>query len=175
MAERELPAGLEPARHRELRGRQAVYVRRAVLALLLAFVVTALVGVFGQRPSSSSASGPAADLRVRAPTRLRGGLVFQARFDVVAHRVLAQPKLVLDSGWIEGMTINTTEPQAMSEATRNGRVVFSFDTLDAGERLTFWIQAQVNPTTVGRRRWGVELDDRSVALAAVHRTAFVFP
>ena len=175
MAERELPAGLEPARHRELRGRQAIHVRRAVLTVLLAFVVVALFGVFGQRSSSSSASGAAADLRVQAPTRLRGGLIFQARFDVVAHRALAQPKLVLDSGWIQGITLNTTEPSAMSEATRNGRVVFSFDTLDAGERLTFWIQSQVNPTTVGRRRWGVELDDRSLPIARVQRTAFVFP
>jgi len=116
-----------------------------------------------------------ADLRVRAPTRLRSGLIFQARFDVVAHRQLSQPKLVLDSGWVEGITINTTEPSAMSEATRNGRVVLSFDTLDAGERLTFWIQSQVNPTTVGRRRWGVELDDRSVPIARIQRTAFVFP
>ena len=175
MAERELPEGLDPARHRELRGRHALSVRRIVLVLLLAFVTAALFGVFGQRPSSSSASGAAADLRVRSPTRLRGGLVFQARFDVVAHRTLAQPKLVLDTGWIEGITINTTEPQPMSEATRDGRLVLSFDTLDAGERLTFWIQAQVNPTTVGRRRQGVELDDRSVPIAVVHRTALVAP
>jgi hypothetical protein len=175
VAQRELPAGLDRERHLHLRGRHAVAVRRIVLGLLFAFVVAALLNVFGQHSSNSSASGATADLRVRSPTRLRSGLIFQARFDVVAHRTLAQPKLVLDSGWIEGMTINTTEPSAMSEATRNGRVVFSFDTLDAGERLTFWIQAQVNPTTVGRRRWGVELDDRSVPLARVRRTAFVFP
>jgi hypothetical protein len=175
VAEREFPAGLDPARHRELRGRHALLVRRVVLTLLFAFVVAALLNVFGQHASNSSASSADADLHVRSPTRLRSGLIFQARFDVVAHRTLAQPKLVLDTGWIEGMTINTTEPSAMSEATRNGRAVFSFDTLDAGERLTFWIQAQVNPTTVGRRRWGVELDDRSVPLARVQRTAYVFP
>ena len=55
------------------------------------------------------------------------------------------------TGWLEGLTINSTEPQPSNEVTRDGRIVLGFDSLNAGERLTFWIQYQVNPTTVGHR------------------------
>ena len=158
-----------------MEGRHALPFRRAFLALLTAFIVAGLAGVFGQRPSSSRANAPDATLKVRSPERLRGGLIYQARFDVVPRRRLQVPKLVLDTGWIEGLTINSTEPQPSNEVTRNGRVVFGFDSLNAGERLTFWIQYQVNPTTVGHRDQGVELEDGTTRIARIERSATVFP
>lgn len=63
------------------------------------------------------------------------------------------------AGWLEGLTINSTEPQPSNEVMRDGRIVLGFDSLNAGERLTFWTQYQVNPTTVAHRDQGVELDD----------------
>lgn len=55
------------------------------------------------------------------------------------------------AGWLEGLTINSTEPQPSNEVMRDGRIVLGFDSLNAGERLTFWTQYQVNPTTVAHR------------------------
>jgi hypothetical protein len=170
-----LPDLIDAERHVELRSRRAPIARRIFLALLTVFVAAALAGVFGQRPSSSQANGPAATLRVRSPTSLRGGLIYQARFDVAARRRLQAPKLVLDTGWVEGLTINSTEPQPSNEVTRNGRIVLGFDSLNAGERLTFWIQYQVNPTTVGHRDQGVELDDGTTPIARLERDTTVFP
>jgi hypothetical protein len=54
--------------------------------LLLAFVIAALLNVFGQRAEDSTASGPAATLELNAPSQARGGLIFQARFEIRAAR-----------------------------------------------------------------------------------------
>jgi hypothetical protein len=173
----DVPGHLSPDRHVELVGRtHEPWVRRAVITALFAVLVLALLGYFGQPESSSRAAGAAATLELSAPKRLRGGLIYEARFKVTATRTLQQPKLVLNRDWFDGMTLNSTVPGAMSEATRNGRVVLTYDTLDAGETLRVWTQWQVNPTSrVGTRHLTAELDDRSTPVASLNRTLTVFP
>ena len=73
-------------------------------AVLVALTAAALADVFGQRPTVTATVTPEATLRVRAPAALRGGLMFQARFEVVAHRSIRRPSLVLGPGWLENMT-----------------------------------------------------------------------
>jgi hypothetical protein len=155
--------------------RRAPWVRRWVLCLFAAFALLALLNVFGQRPKDSSAATPAAVLRLNAPEAVRGGLFFQARVDVRAVQALEHPRLVLDRGWLEGMQVNSTEPDPMSEATRDGRVVLSYDALDAGDTLTVWMQFEVNPTNRGRHAYGVELDDAEQRVARIDRRITIFP
>jgi hypothetical protein len=114
-------------------------------------------------------------LRVSAPAAVRGGLFFQSRVEIRARRAIAHPRLVLDEGWVEGMQFNSAEPSPMSEASRDGRVVFSYDSLNAGDRLVVWMQFEVDPTNVGHRSYGLELDDADTQVAAVHRWITVFP
>ena len=106
---------------------------------------------------------------------MRGGLFFQSRVEIRARRAIAHPRLVLDEGWVEGMQFNSIEPAPVSEASRDGRVVLSYDGIDAGERLVVWMQFEVNPTNVGHRSYGLELDDAETQVAAVHRWMTVFP
>jgi hypothetical protein len=73
------------------------------------------------------------------------------------------------------MQFNTLEPQPMSEAGRDGRLVLSYDSLDAGDRLVVWMQFQVNPVNVGHRSYDVELDDADRPVARVERTITVLP
>ena len=73
------------------------------------------------------------------------------------------------------MQFNSIEPNPMSEAGRDGRVVLSYDGLDAGERLVVWMQFEVDPTNVGHRSYGLQLDDAETQVAAVHRSLTVFP
>jgi hypothetical protein len=146
-----------------------LWARRAVLTLFAA------LDVFGQGATRSTARTPAAVLRVTAPSAVRGGLFFQSRVDVTARRAIAHPRLVLDEGWVEGMQFNSTEPAPVSEANRDGRVVLTYDALDVGERLVVWMQFEVNPTNVGHRPYGLELDDAETPIAAVHRWITVFP
>src|SRR4051795_5274844 len=100
-------------RNRDLAGReQEPWVRRIFLLLFLAFAVAALLNVFGQRASDSSASAPAGLLQLNAPKRARAGDIFHARFDVHATRETRQPLLILDRGWLDGLTQNTSAPEA---------------------------------------------------------------
>ena len=172
----ELPEGLSGSEHRDLRGRgHEPWIRRAVLAALVALCAIALAGAFGQRATTTAAGGPAASLSVEAPDRLRGGLLAQGRIDVRAHRRIAQPRLVLERGWLDGITINTISPEAAAQGDDRGRLVLAYDELPAGESLTLWIEVQVNPTALGAMPQDVELRDGDLTLARVERELVVFP
>ena len=106
---------------------------------------------------------------------MRGGLFFQSKVEIRALRAIAHPRLVLDQGWVEGMQFNSTEPAPVSEASRDGRVVLSYDRIDAGERLVVWMQFEVNPTNVGKRSYTLELDDEDRLLARIDRSLRVLP
>ena len=151
------------------------WIRRAGLALLLAFVIAALLNAFGQRSETSSAKGPAASLELTAPERVRGGLLFQARLHVRAFREIRQPSLVLEPGWLNGLTQNTSAPQAKAERSDNGRIVLDYDTIPAGQSLVVWLQYQVNPTHVGTNDQDVELWDGQSRLVHLDRTQTTFP
>ena len=85
------------------------------------------------------------------------------------------PRLVLDNGWTEGIQYNSIEPSPASEASRDGRLVLSYDQLNPGDRLVIWLQFQVDPTNVGHRPFGIELDDQTTSLARVDRSLTVYP
>jgi len=67
------------------------------------------------------------------------------------------------------------EPAAMSESSRSGRVVLSYDQLAAGDLLRIFLSFQVNPTYTGRLSYGVDLDDGTTRIARVNRTLTVLP
>jgi hypothetical protein len=174
----ELPDGLTFERHRDLEGRvrrHSPWIRRLLLCCVTAIPVLALLGVFGQHPSTTSASSPAASLSVTAPTRLRGGLMFQALVKVVPHREIHHLRLVFDAGWWESMAVNSIKPEPEDETTHNGRVVLEYGSWPAGERFVCWLNFQVNATNVGNRSEDVSLDDGGETLATVHRSLTIFP
>jgi hypothetical protein len=171
-----LPDGLTLKRNRDLQGRAGhVWYRRALLSLIAVLPVLALLNVFGQRPTTTSAHAPAADLAVTAPARLRSGLIFQVRVQVIAHQDLAKPQLIFDRGWWNSMSENSMEPNPSSQTNLDGRVVLSYPKLAAGHTLIEWLYFQVNPTNVGERREDVELDNGSTMITRVHRSLTIFP
>jgi hypothetical protein len=171
-----LPDGLTLERNRDLRGRSGhAWYRRSLLGVVAVLPVLALLNVFGQRPTTTSAHTAGADLVVTAPARLRSGLIFQVRVQVTARRDIAMPQLVFDRGWWESMSENSLEPNPSNESTKNGSVVLSYDKLPAGHTLIVWLYFQVNPTNVGSRREDVELEDGSTSIARVHRSLTIFP
>jgi hypothetical protein len=171
-----LPDGITLERNRDLQGRMRTpWVRRALLCCIATLPVLALLGVFGQAPSTSSAVSPAASLRVTAPTRLRGGLIFQVRVEVVARREIGQLQLSFDKGWWESMSVNSIAPEPSNETSHDGKVVLSYGGLPAGKSLSTWIYFQVNPTNVGKRREDVVLLDGAKPLLSVHRSLTIFP
>jgi hypothetical protein len=177
MSVADTPDQLVLRRHRDLEGlaRGAIWWRRGILGVLALLSVLGLANVFGQRPSTHTASTGAASLEVYAPTRLRGGLLFSARFTIKARKDVAKATLVLDPGWAEAMAINTIEPSPVGEASRDGRLAFDLGHIPAGSKHVLYMQFQVNPTNVGRRSQGVELDDGSSEIARIDRTVTIFP
>jgi hypothetical protein len=145
------------------------------VALLTAAAAAGLANVFGQRPGTATAAGPAATLSVRSPGALRGGLLFQARIEVDARAGLQKPTIWLDRGWFDNFTLNTVQPEPTKAASERGGVAFEFDPLPAGRRLTLYLQFQVNPTTVGRRSQDVVLRDGGRPIARVDRAVTIFP
>jgi hypothetical protein len=152
-----------------------LWARRAVMTIFAVIALLGLLDVFGQGTTQTAATAPAAVLRVTAPEAVRGGLFFQSRVEIRARRDIAHPRLVLDEGWIEGMQVNSIEPNPVGEASRDGRLVLSYDALDAGERLVVWLEFEVNPTNTGHRSYGLELDDADTRIAAVDRHITAFP
>ena len=172
----DIPDYLVLRRHRDLAGRTwHPWVRRALIVLLLAVPVLGLLNVFGQRPSSASAVAPEASLKVYSPTSVRGGLIFEARFHVTARRDLKDAILVLGSGWLEGMTVNTVEPSPVNEASKSGRLSLELGHIPAGQSYILYVQFQVNPTNVGHRRQTVELDDGDAGILSLRRSITVYP
>ena len=146
-----------------------------LLGLLALFLVAAALNVFGQRPSTSSASGPAGTLELYAPTALRGGVFWMARFEVRAEREIEHATLVLDPGWLEQMHLNTVEPAPIGEASRDGRIALDYGRVPAGQSLLVFLQFQVNPTNVGRHSHDVELHDGEAPIARIDRTITILP
>jgi hypothetical protein len=173
----EIPEGIVLKRHRELQSpgfnRR---VRYALLTLIAAFLVVGVVNTFGQRPSKLFTESAAAKLEVYAPTRLRGGLMYEARFTIVARQELKSAALELSPGWSEGMQTNTIEPSPVGEASRNGNLLFTLGHVPKGNVFRLFMQFQVNPTNVAWRRVAdVKLYDGGKLLVTVHRRVTIFP
>ena len=173
----DIPDGIVLKRDRDLEGRQHdVWVRRGLMALVAAVPVVALFNVFGQRPDSHTLASPAASLKIYAPARLRGGLLYEGRFHITARRDLKDAYLVLGAGWAEGMSINTIEPSPVSETSRDGRLSFELGHIPRGHSHILFMQFQVNPTNVAYSRpQTVELDDGKARLLFYKRNLTVFP
>lgn len=163
-------------RHRDLRGREhRPWVRWALLTLLGLFLLAGLANAFGQQPDSDMAEADGIRLEVYAPTRLRGGLFFMARFTIEAERELESATLVLDPGWLEGITLNTVEPSPVGEANRDGKLALDLGRVRAGTKHVLFLHFQVNPTEVGRRPQDVQLLDGDEPILDIDRTVTIFP
>jgi hypothetical protein len=163
-------------RDRDLSGRAYEgWIRRGLFALVCAVPVLALLNVFGQRPSTQSAASTPATLDLYAPTTVRSGLVFEARFHITARQDVKQAILVLDPGWLEGMAANTIEPSPLGQASANGKLSLTLGHIPAGQSYVLYMQFQANPTNVGRRSQDVALYDGQRLLLTIDRTITVFP
>ena len=171
----DIPDQLTLARNRDRESRRDLQARRVLVALLTVFIALGLLNVFGQRPERSSASIAQGELEVYAPSRIRAGLYYMARFTIRADEEIEEATLVLDPGWTEGITINTVEPSPIGEASDDGRLVFELGRVPQGQKHVFFLHLQVNPTNVGRRSQDVELRDGETTLATIDRTITVFP
>jgi hypothetical protein len=172
----EIPDAIVLERDRDLVGRGwEIWVRRMLFALLPLVTVLALLNLFGQRPATTTVGADAATLKVFAPTRVRSGVLYGARFHVTAHRDITDAILVLHPGWLEGVTVNTIEPSPVGEASENGRLSLDLGHIPAGQSHILFMDFQVNPTNVGHRPQTVDLYDDQTKLLEIDRSITIFP
>jgi hypothetical protein len=173
----DIPDAIVLKRDRDLKPprQNDIWIRRGFVALVCIVPLLALFNVFGQRSQTSAASVGPARFSISSPARVRGGLLFQSRFRIDAKKKLDQAILVLDRGWLDGLTINTIEPSPTSENSENGKLSLDLGTIPAGQSYVLFVDVQVNPTTVGRQDQTVTLYDGNRALITLHRTLTVFP
>jgi hypothetical protein len=172
----DVPDHLTLKRHRDLRGRERRPILRAVgLACIGVLCLLGLANVFGQRPSTDTGESDVARLDVYSPREVRSGLYFESRFHVHAREEIENATLVLEPGWLEGMTLNTIAPAPIGEASRDGDLAFELGRIPAGGEHIFFLHFQVNPTNVGTRSQDVELYDGEDRLLAIERDVKVFP
>jgi hypothetical protein len=170
------PDEIALSRHRDLKGRSGeVWIRRGILALLAVVPLLALVNMFGQRATTSRASLGGATLQVHSPRTVRPGLIYQAVFVITPSSDLKAAGLVLSSGWVDGMTVNSIVPSPESQTSQNGSLRLELGSIPAGQKYKLLIYFQSNPTTVGRKGQDVELVDGERTLGTVHRTMTLFP
>jgi len=172
----DIPDTIVLKRDRDLIGRGwEIWVRRGLFGLPVLVVLLALANVFGQRPETQVGTSAPASLSLYAPTTVRSGLLWEARFHITANQDLKQAILVLAPGWLEGMQTNTIEPSPISEASDDGRPSFTLGHIEAGKSYVLYMQFQVNPTNVGHRAQTVWLYDGSRLLLTLHRAITIFP
>ena len=173
----DVPDGLVLKRDRDLEGREYdIWIRRALLLVIVAIPVVALFNVFGQRPDVHTLVSPAASMKIYAPSHLRGGLLYEARFHITARTDIKDAYLVLGPGWAEGMQMNTVEPSPVSETSSSGRLSFELGRIPAGQSHILFMQFQVNPTNVAfGRTQTVELKDGQTNLISFKRQINIFP
>ena len=170
------PDRLTLARHRDLQGRRKrAFVRWLLLTLLGALCLLGLANVFGQRPSTDTASAGGVELEVYSPERVRSGLFFMSRFTIEAEEEIEAATLVLDPGWLEGITLNALVPSPVGEANRDGRIALDLGRVRAGTKHVFFLHFQVNPTEIGRRSQDVALYDGEERLVDIDRSITIFP
>jgi hypothetical protein len=125
---------------------------------------------------TTTASAPAATLKLYAPEHLRSGLLWSARFHIFANEDVKDAVLVLDPGWAEGMSINTIEPGPIGEGSRNGRIVLDLGHIPKGQSYILFMQFQINPTNVAwHRPQNVELDDGAKQILFIHHQVTIYP
>jgi hypothetical protein len=163
-------------RDRDLVGRRNdIWIRRGLFALVGLIPLLAVANLFGQRPQTARAGSEVASLELRAPSRVRSGLLFEARFHIRARREVKDARLVLSPGWLESMTLNTVEPSPVGESSMDGRLSFQLGHIRAGTSYLLFLQFQINPTNVGHRDQSVWLYDDGRLLLRLHRAVTIFP
>jgi len=173
-----VPDYIDLDRHRDFQGRAVERWTPVVLFALICVVpLLAILNVFGQRPQQETVANPngMATLTLTAPKDVRGGLLFEARFDIKAQREIKDAVLVLDSGWLESMTLNTSEPAPQQETSRDRSIAFDLGDIPAGKTWRHYLQFQANPVNLGSQSQGVTLYDGNVELLHMNRDVMVWP
>ena len=174
----DIPDLLVLERHRDLVGVRpyGLWMRWTFVGLLTAVAILALLNVFGQRPTTQTATSPTASITLYAPEHLRSGLLWSARFHIHASRGVEGRTPRARSGLGGGDVDQYVEPGPIGEASDDGRLSFDLGHIPRGKSYILFMQFQINPTNVAwRRPQNVELDDGGKRILLLHHRVTIYP
>ena len=171
-----VPDQLTVSRNRDLKGiENRPVLRWALLTLLGLFVLSGLLNTFGQKPHTSSAVTDGAELEVYSPERLRSGLFFMSRFTIRAEEEIEAATLVLDPGWLEGITLNSTRAVAGRGSKPRREDRSRSRASSRGDEACLLPPLPGQPDRVRAALAGRELQDGETPLLHIDRTVTIFP
>ncbi len=167
------PHGIDESHASADSNRHASWWRLGILALILGVALSGLLG--GAPAPTERVDTPAATLAVTTPDRLRNGMFFETRVEVLAKRPVADAVIAFPAGYWRDLTVNTMIPGPAEEEYRGGEFRFHFGPLAAGDQLEFKIDGQINPARIGGSGGRVRLLDGEAELAALPLSLTVIP
>lgn len=167
------PQGIEE-RHGTTQGnRHASWWRLGILAVILA---VALAGFVGGAPAPTlRAASVGASLAVTTPDRLRNGMFFETRISAEAKAPIADAVIAVPAVMWRDVTVNTLIPAPAEEEFVDGEFRFHFGPLEAGEKLGFKIDGQMNPPRFGSTAGRIRLLDGEAEVVTLPISLKVIP
>ena len=96
----------------QLEGRRnEIWVRRALLTLVLLIPLAAVLNAFGQRPQTSEKATGGATFKVYAPARLRSGVIYEA-IGIPVNMFTVLFAVARTTGWIAQWREMIEDPQS---------------------------------------------------------------
>jgi hypothetical protein len=163
---------VDPARLRRARR-----FRRLFLGALAVFVALGVLGFFGLRTRTVTASAGVWRLEVRYPQIDRGGLAAPFAITVVrAGGIDAPVTLRMGDEYLDALDENGLDPDPAEATSGDGYVQWTFDPPDRGRVLTVSLDARIQPDRRGRVRGWVEIvDGEGGAAPRVEFTTWIAP
>jgi hypothetical protein len=160
-----MPDGIDDRHLRPRRSRYISWYRALLIGGLLAAALFGFVG--GQHTQPHRVSTQAAVFSVHMPDPVRNGMFVEWRIDTNARRPIGDLVVAIPANLWTDMTVNTLVPAASEEEFKDGEYRFHFGSLDAGKRLLFKIDGQVNPPRVTSEHGNIRLLDGEQELGSV--------
>lgn len=151
------PDGIGESNQRPLSGARLTVFRTVLVGLVL---LAALLGLVGGAPTAERrVETPAATMAIDVPNPIRNGMFVEWRIEVTARQPIGDAVIAISAPLWNDMTINSLVPAASEEEYKDGAFLFHFGALEAGERLLFKIDGQVNPPKFASQRGAIRLLD----------------
>jgi hypothetical protein len=150
-------------------------IRRLALAVLALIVLGAVVGFFGERSRTVTATGRGYTIEVRYPSVVRDGPPASVTITVRHPSGFDGPvELVVDSAYLSAFEQPEVSPQPDSEQSAADDVVWSFSPPD-GTTLVVQLEGQLSSKAVFAHHGRVAVQDQGQTAAEVAFTTWVWP
>jgi hypothetical protein len=150
--------------------------RRLMIAVLMAIVIAGLIGFFGVRSRSATASANGYDLEVRYASIARPGITVPFEVEVTKEGGFDGPVTVeVSTAYLQALDVDSITPDPSNSTSDGDVATFEFEQPD-GDTLEISWAAKIDPSAdMGRREAVVSIVENGEAATNVSITTWVLP